>query len=750
MVPEDLALFDRLSGAETLAFVGQVHGLSAANVRTRSAELLALMDLTRAQNDLVADYSHGMRKKIALAAALLPAPRLLFLDEPFEGVDAVASRQIRDLLAHFVRGGGTVFLTSHILEIVDRLCDHIGIINKGLLVAQGPIAELRGGAGQGRTLEDRFFELVGADQAAALARLARPVIRILRAFAWLRWRLLVNTIRSGERRDLLERISRTVGAIAPFAVGALSAGSIVAAGVLGFISGRALAGGLLAPASVILVLRVVLGVLVALTIILTVVAPTQTTMGSYTRLLLLPISRATLHVVEVAANLTDPWILMAVPGLTAFAIGLAVGGRPQAAILAAVAGIAFVLVLVSIGALVSFLLGWLLRSRRRGELFTLIFVLAVSMLSIMPALLSTERLSSRGRSTETGATGRAARRSVPSVTLQQIDASLPRWTRGVPSELYGAALNAAWQRRPSMAWLAVALLLAEAAALFGASYVVHGKMVGSLENEQGRRRRASRPLGGFDLPFVQPAVAAVALTYVRTVIRSVRGRLAILLPGPLLLAMSVILRRLPDLPSGITAVLSRGDLIFGVGSVFALHALQPFTMNLFGTDRSGLTLLFLSPLSDRDLARGKVLGCGLLLALSMSLCLVGAALLAPAGVWSGWIAVPLAVFATWALLAPMAVWISALLPVAADLSRAGAKGNPHPLAMLASLVLIMALIVPPVAIVVTANFWLLRPSLAPVLLIGWLGLALAVSWPLVDLASRSLGPRRENLALLVK
>jgi ABC-2 type transport system ATP-binding protein len=168
VVPEDLALFDRLTGAETLAFVGQVHNLDTANIRERSSELLTLMDLTRAQNDLVADYSHGMRKKIALATALLPAPRLLFLDEPFEGVDAVASRQIRDLLAHFVKNGGTVFLTTHILEIVDRLCDHIGIINRGRLVAQGPIAELRGASGS-QTLEERFFELVGADRTSAPA-----------------------------------------------------------------------------------------------------------------------------------------------------------------------------------------------------------------------------------------------------------------------------------------------------------------------------------------------------------------------------------------------------------------------------------------------------------------------------------------------------------------------------------------------------------------------------------------------------
>jgi ABC-2 type transport system ATP-binding protein len=166
VVPEDLALFDRLTGAETLSFVGQVHGLDRASLRSRSAELLDLMDLASAAGDLVADYSHGMRKKLALAAALLPGPRLLFLDEPFEGIDAVASRQIKDLLSRFVKGGGTVFLTSHILEIVEKLCDHLGVIQKGRLVAQGSLSELRAGT---RSLEEAFLHLVGAEHETAPA-----------------------------------------------------------------------------------------------------------------------------------------------------------------------------------------------------------------------------------------------------------------------------------------------------------------------------------------------------------------------------------------------------------------------------------------------------------------------------------------------------------------------------------------------------------------------------------------------------
>jgi ABC-2 type transport system ATP-binding protein len=163
VVPEDLALFDRLTADETLSFVAQVHGIDDATAAARSEDLLNLMDLRAAANTLVTDFSHGMRKKLSLAAALLPAPRLLFLDEPFEGIDAVASRQIKDLLQGFVARGGTIFLTSHILEIVERLSTHIGVIARGRLVAQGRIDELRTGAGHGRTLEELFIELVGGE-----------------------------------------------------------------------------------------------------------------------------------------------------------------------------------------------------------------------------------------------------------------------------------------------------------------------------------------------------------------------------------------------------------------------------------------------------------------------------------------------------------------------------------------------------------------------------------------------------------
>jgi ABC-2 type transport system ATP-binding protein len=163
VMPEDLALFDRLTADETLTFIAQVHGIEPETARRRSDDLLEMMDLKSAGTTLVTDFSHGMRKKLSLAAALLPGPRLLFLDEPFEGIDAVASRQIKDLLQSFVARGGTIFLTSHILEIVERLSTQIGIIARGRLVAQGAIGDLRSGDAAGRSLEELFIGLVGGE-----------------------------------------------------------------------------------------------------------------------------------------------------------------------------------------------------------------------------------------------------------------------------------------------------------------------------------------------------------------------------------------------------------------------------------------------------------------------------------------------------------------------------------------------------------------------------------------------------------
>ena len=162
VVPENLALFDNLTAREYLTFIGRMYLLPPATVRARCDELLEMMDLAHEEKKLTLEFSHGMKKKLALAAALIPNPDLLFLDEPFEGVDAVASRVLRDTLKQCVGRGATVFLTSHILEIVERLSDHVGVIHKGKMVAQGSLESLRSGTEAGKTLEEIFLDLVGA------------------------------------------------------------------------------------------------------------------------------------------------------------------------------------------------------------------------------------------------------------------------------------------------------------------------------------------------------------------------------------------------------------------------------------------------------------------------------------------------------------------------------------------------------------------------------------------------------------
>jgi len=167
VVPEGLALFERLTGSQLLNFVGRMYGLDRNTAAERTAELLQFMDLSDAADKLVADYSHGMKKKTALAAAVIHGPEILFLDEPFEGVDAIAATTLKRLLQRFISHGGTIFLTSHVLEVVERLCTHIGIIQNGRLVASGSLDELRTGVkvtGHDQsplTLEEIFLRVVG-------------------------------------------------------------------------------------------------------------------------------------------------------------------------------------------------------------------------------------------------------------------------------------------------------------------------------------------------------------------------------------------------------------------------------------------------------------------------------------------------------------------------------------------------------------------------------------------------------------
>lgn len=157
VLPDGVHLFDKLTGEQLITYSGYLHGIDKETVASRVKDLLAAMDLTDAAGRAVADYSAGMTKKIALAAALIHAPSVLILDEPFEAVDPVSAANIQDILRGFVASGGTVILSSHVMDLVQRLCDHVAIMDSGRILAAGTVDEVRAGT----SLEERFVQLVG-------------------------------------------------------------------------------------------------------------------------------------------------------------------------------------------------------------------------------------------------------------------------------------------------------------------------------------------------------------------------------------------------------------------------------------------------------------------------------------------------------------------------------------------------------------------------------------------------------------
>ncbi|MTG88910.1 ATP-binding cassette domain-containing protein [Cellulosimicrobium sp. BIT-GX5] len=160
VLPDGVRLFDRLTGAQLVTYAGLLRGMDRDTVAERTAELLAALDLAKDATTFVVDYSAGMTKKIALATALIHAPRTLVLDEPFEAVDPVSAANIRDILAGYVASGGTVVVSSHVMDLVQRMCDHVAVVAGGHVLAAGTVDEVRGD----QSLEDRFVELVGGRQ----------------------------------------------------------------------------------------------------------------------------------------------------------------------------------------------------------------------------------------------------------------------------------------------------------------------------------------------------------------------------------------------------------------------------------------------------------------------------------------------------------------------------------------------------------------------------------------------------------
>lgn len=566
------------------------------------------------------------------------------------------------------------------------------------------------------------------------------MIRFLRSFLWLRWRLLVNGLRGGRRRDRLERLSRFAAVAVPGIVLGVVLLASALVSVFAYLGAARLAAGTLPPGLVLLVVRLFL-LLELLVLAFIPLGGGHGEVAGSPRLLLLPVPRRALHLVEVLASLGNPWVVFIAPPLVVFAVGLQRGGQSGTALVALAAAAAFLALLGALGSLLSFVLSWLMRGRRRAEAFSLVFVLLLSFVGLVPVFLS-ERAEHKARSSQ-----RAQARGGEAL-VEQIDRALPVWTRAIPSELYGRAVGRAAAGRHELAWLGVGALALEAAALYGLSAGVHRRLLGTTASGGGRRRSAVLPAAGRRLPGLSAAASAVAVAQARSALRSVRGRLGVMMPGPLVAGMTLISRQFPgEFPGGETLG-AHGHVTLAAALFFSFYTSLAFLMNQFAVDRGGLARHFLAPIPFLELIKGKAAGCALIVGAAGLLGLVCALAVAPGGSPLVWLAVLLGAVATYLLLLPFAVLLSGLFPLAADLAKTGTAGGPHGLSLLLGTLLVGGLAAVPAAIVGVAHHVLSRPGLALLLMAAWTLAAAGIAPPLVRRAARDVERRRETLLLV--
>jgi hypothetical protein len=570
--------------------------------------------------------------------------------------------------------------------------------------------------------------------------MARVTVTHLRAFAWLRWRLLVNGVRGARKRDTLEQVSRILALVGPALLVVMSLGSLVALAVAGALGGYVLAGGSPSGEVIVFAIRIIAVLILLMVVFMPVSLGAGNGAARYARLLLLPISRRLLHFVEVLSGVADPWIFVAIPALLLVAAGLAAGGAVTGALLAAVAGLGLVAAFLALGALSGFLVGWLMRDRRRAELSTLIFVVALSTAGLLPQLLGGESLD---RNRQNRQEERESRRP----TVARIEEAIPRWTRALPTEMYGQVLTrGVIQQDVTAAAGWAAALWGQVALVYWLSGLAHRRV---LTDAGGRARRTG--VAGFrpfpQVPGLATRTSAVAIAQFKSGIRSMRGRLAVLLPGPMMALLSLVFTRSTGDADWISRIPEHGYVVFGGSLLFALLALHPIALNQFASDRAGLTLQWLLPLSARDLVLGKAAGVFLIFGTAMGLALIVIGATTHSGSVVMWTATVLGGVATFTILTPYGAMISAVLPVASDLSKNGSAGNPHNGAAIPGVFLTALASLPAVGVLLLSLRWGPWASLG--LMAFWVLVAGAIAIPLLRVVTRAVTARRENLFLTV-
>ncbi len=560
---------------------------------------------------------------------------------------------------------------------------------------------------------------------------------LLRSLAWLRWRIVVNTLTRSGTRDMLERLSRTAESVLPLAIVVMLVPVGIALAGLGAWTGWMLARNPIEGAWPLQIVRWALLLMFAVTVLSPMIIAGGQQAAGIVRLLLLPISTRLLYVAHAAAGVADPWVFLSIPLVLGVAAGLAANHRLGAGVVGLLGGAAFLIVLLGVAALASALLQLLVRDRRRAELTVLVGMLFIVAISILPSVFLSE---------DSNGSRESRRRSHHPVTL-------PSWIHRsaglAPSELYIAGVRDSVTGHEGRAGVSIAGILAWGLALHGLTWPVYRRLLQTPATSGTRRRRSGEAAGARTIPGVGPRTSAVALAFARLAFRTPRGRSIVLMPVVMIAAFAAMSTvkgtAIPIGPVQVGGGYSLG--LFGIA--IALMSIGPLVYNQFAVDRAGLTLEFLAPISTRELLYGKALGGVLIAAVPCALA-VAAAMVTGARSASLWLLVALGACASYLVTAPVAAVLSLLFPRAVDLSSIGQGSNAHQAAGLLGF-LAFAISCAPSVVLTLVGWRILHSSLAvAALLCAWLGVAALLSFVGFRLAERLLDERRENLAMVAR
>lgn len=587
-------------------------------------------------------------------------------------------------------------------------------------------------------------------------------LRLLRTFVWLRWRVLVNGL-TARRRSAWQRLGRIGELVARIVVLLGVAGGAVTLAVLaGFLpwslvrmSTETTASGFTGADALLLAVRFGLGFFLLMILLVPAIQGVARGGMPRTRLLLSPIRRRTLHAMEVAAHLGDPWLLALVPALLVVGVAAAaVAGVGGLVVLAA--GVLFVLAVATLSASVTFGVTLVLRDRRRAEALALVLMLLWTLVALLPGWLQSNREERLAARETTAATApeepaldgeraeRDARRERRLLALLDPPAALQL----VPSEAYARAVGLAVLGRPAAALVPTGVLAATALGLFGLSRLLWRRLLGSPASSGGRRGAAALPRPP-RLPGLSDAASVVAWGQLRGLSRTLAGRLALLVaPVMTVLLAGMLGGDLADLaPGGRPLGATASATVLGAGAVgLSMLSVQNLLVNLFALDGPGFTLSALSPIPARDHVLGKWVAIGVLAAGLIVLTTGIVIALAPEAI-AYWPALLLGGLGVYCALAPAGGWLSVLLPKAVDLGRLGKAAQPNHLAVLVGMATsVVALSVPLVVgfLVFAFTRSVLAVTLAEAL---WLLAALALARLLLGSLARALGERREAIFL---